>query len=157
MLHFLRIGRSRGEVNAVPAPARPGSRRGARRRERSPHIEVLETRLTPSGIPTMIQISSSGPLPSTGTRWTSRPWSPVHRGLLRARSPFTVRPRTPTARALQPPSPWTAKATHHLRKDTRRPRRLTWEYYDFSAVYLPDPSSDFAGSVTAQPARVTYR
>ena len=52
MLHFIRIGRSRGEVNAVSAPARPGSRRGARRRERSPHIEVLETRLTPSGIPT---------------------------------------------------------------------------------------------------------
>ena len=61
MLHFIRIGRSGGEVNAVPAPARPGSRRGARRRERSPHIEVLETRLTPSGIPTTIQISSSVP------------------------------------------------------------------------------------------------
>ena len=30
-----------------------------------------------------------------------------------------------------------------------------WESYDVSAVYLPDPSSDFAGSVTAQPARVT--
>ena len=61
MLRFIRIGRSGAEFNAVAAPARPGSRRGAPRRGRSPHIEVLETRLTPSGIPTTIQISSSVP------------------------------------------------------------------------------------------------
>jgi len=45
MLPFIRIGRSGGEVDAIPAPARPGSRRGARRRARSPHLEVLEARL----------------------------------------------------------------------------------------------------------------
>ena len=36
-----------------------------------------------------------------------------------------------------------------------RPRSTPGRSYDVSAVYLPDPSSDFAGSVTAQPARVT--
>ena len=154
MLHFIRIGRTGGEVDAVPAPARPGSRR----RVRSPHIEVLETRLAPSLVPTMIQISSSastciyrdtvsftavvtsGQGTPTGSVAFYKYGSPFYpNGLLISNQPVNGQGHASCS---------TEFSALFRGSDPGKS-------YDVSAVYLPDPSSDFAGSVTAKRAGVT--